>query len=538
MKTAPLHVRILSGPLEGKDFPVDKPVITLGRSPQADIPLNDKSVSRLHSKLHVGPVACHIEDLGSTNGTWLFGQRIAEKTLLPFDGCFCLGEVALKLVRDSDAKPSLKTDKTIIHSVRPVSLDLSAKADGPSEERSSDRTLMTIHQFHKVMTIIESDEAVQQKILRAFLAATGARKGFLLEHDLKSGRLVPTASRVDDQASQQPAAQGSGSIDSQIVERARNRFEAILAVGEAPPEVVICLPLLGRRHLNGVIYLIADGPPERFDLDDVRLFAFLAASAGMAVEHKRMVEFNAKNELLLATGMNTAELSHCVKNMLSALDGGLNLLKAGIDDHSLETISEAWSLLRIGHRRIEGVVMDILNASSDKKMRFVLHDINSTIREIGGVISPQLAFNKIKLSLKPHGGGHLVAQVDPSGIHRVLMNLLTNAEQAILTKRLEDNTFPGEIEIAAAIMQDDVVLSVADNGIGLRGIDPGQLFSPFSSTKGAGGTGLGLHVSKRIVEAHGGSISASERPGGGCQFTIRIPMGRLGTETRIIKLAL
>jgi signal transduction histidine kinase len=117
-------------------------------------------------------------------------------------------------------------------------------------------------------------------------------------------------------------------------------------------------------------------------------------------------------------------------------------------------------------------------------------------------------------------------RASPSELRHVLLNLLRNARDA---------GGNGKISIVCGLAGDFVRISVADRGGGIRAADFPRLFEPFFTTKGDQGTGLGLFICAGLVERMGGSISASNRVGGGAIFTVELPSSepspaRLRTE--------
>jgi signal transduction histidine kinase len=109
--------------------------------------------------------------------------------------------------------------------------------------------------------------------------------------------------------------------------------------------------------------------------------------------------------------------------------------------------------------------------------------------------------------------------MDPDGMHQVLLNLLSNAMDAVE---------PGKGLIRVICHYDEAeqqaIIEVIDNGAGIAPSMAGHLFELFHSTKGNRGTGLGLAVARKIVEEHEGTIAARSSPGEGTTFTIRLPV--------------
>lgn len=113
----------------------------------------------------------------------------------------------------------------------------------------------------------------------------------------------------------------------------------------------------------------------------------------------------------------------------------------------------------------------------------------------------------------PRAKGH------PNQLTQVLLNLVVNAAQAIPGR--------GVIRLGIAARGDKAVLTIQDNGRGIAPENLGKMFTPFFTTKSSGeGTGLGLYVSRGIIEAHGGSIRAENAPEGGAIFTIELPLAK------------
>jgi len=107
----------------------------------------------------------------------------------------------------------------------------------------------------------------------------------------------------------------------------------------------------------------------------------------------------------------------------------------------------------------------------------------------------------------------------PNQLNQVFMNLLSNAEQAIDGE--------GTITVATERRDNEVVVTIGDDGKGIQAEELKRIFDPGFTTKGVGvGTGLGLSISYNIVEKHRGRIAAKSDPGGGTQITITLPIGQ------------
>jgi signal transduction histidine kinase len=260
----------------------------------------------------------------------------------------------------------------------------------------------------------------------------------------------------------------------------------------------------------------------------------------MALENSRLIDFNLKNERLVATGTTAAHLSHYIKNILAGLDGSLSLLRMGIDEKDFGLANESLHILAKNHRRLGNLVLDLLNLTSEQKLNMKMQEIKPILEDVNELLCPQLNQDGITLTFTPDAMElPLFAEIDAKGVHRVLLNLILNAEHAIQEKMgTLDQKDVGNITVDASFTLDreSIVFTVSDDGMGMKSESVDKIFDLFVSSKGAGGTGLGLTVSKRIIEGHGGTIFATSEEGKGCIMTFTIPVGHneISTSTRAI----
>jgi signal transduction histidine kinase len=112
--------------------------------------------------------------------------------------------------------------------------------------------------------------------------------------------------------------------------------------------------------------------------------------------------------------------------------------------------------------------------------------------------------------------------IDPEGIHRAVLNIVTNAIDACDGAPSPQVTVKTEWDIQQSIAR----ISVSDNGVGIEEAEVPAIFQIFASSKGSRGTGLGLPVSQKIVREHGGKIIVRSRLGQGASFVIELPMSK------------
>jgi len=166
--------------------------------------------------------------------------------------------------------------------------------------------------------------------------------------------------------------------------------------------------------------------------------------------------------------------------------------------------------------RLERILADVMNFSKPGKPILRERNINEIIEAVCAFHENEFAANNITLrtSLDPKCP---TLRFDPEQIRQVLINLFKNAIEAMPEG--------GELTVVTRALEDRVEVAIADTGHGMSENVQENLFQPFFTTK-AGGTGLGLSVSQKIVHDHGGDIMAQSRPGAGSSFTFWLPIPR------------
>ena len=178
---------------------------------------------------------------------------------------------------------------------------------------------------------------------------------------------------------------------------------------------------------------------------------------------------------------------------------------------------------REGTVRTKNIVMDLKNFSRTEKMIINEIEINKEINTTLNIL-----YNKYKNKATIHKEFDDVQPIDCYGgqINQVLMNIIDNAIFAIKES--------GDIFIRTKDAGNDLIIEIEDNGIGIPKENLDKIFEPFYTTKGVGeGTGLGMSISYKIIESHGGKIIVDSEVGKGTKFTIILPRDGLkkGKET-------
>jgi two-component system, NtrC family, sensor histidine kinase HydH len=208
---------------------------------------------------------------------------------------------------------------------------------------------------------------------------------------------------------------------------------------------------------------------------------------------------------------------HEIKNHLSTLRLNLQLLSE--DFQEPQSQRERRALERINRLQTEcdhlvDISNDFLRFARVKDLDLPPTDLLEVIEELVDFFGPMARTSGIEIKL------YLPANLPPVGLDRdlfkqALLNLLLNAQQAM--------PGGGMLTIQAAQDADAVRLDLIDTGKGMSAEVLAHAFQPFYSTRN-GGSGLGLPTTRRIIEAHGGSIELQSEPNRGTKFTLRLPI--------------
>ena len=165
--------------------------------------------------------------------------------------------------------------------------------------------------------------------------------------------------------------------------------------------------------------------------------------------------------------------------------------------------------------------MDLLSYSKEREPEYSVCWPNGIAQEVCELLQERAQQHQISLKaeLDPAIGG---VCMDPHTLHTVLLNLMSNAIDACLFD--EDTSKQWQIRIATRQAEDRrICFEIADNGMGMSDEVQAKLFTSFFSTKGHRGTGLGLMVTRKLIEEHGGQISVQSEPSVGTCFRVTMP---------------
>lgn len=242
------------------------------------------------------------------------------------------------------------------------------------------------------------------------------------------------------------------------------------------------------------------------------------------IEHQFLVR-----EKMAALGHVAAGIAHEIRNPLSGINIHLSTLETIHENASWEGEEAVGNVRRIveqiksASNRIEAVIKKVMNFSRSGSVRKELEDVTFAVNEAVDLSMTDLRKSGIVLE-RSLSESLPKCRVDSSLITQVLMNLITNASQA-----LEGQKTPRKISVVTGVEGGRVVICVSDSGPGIPHSIRNRIFDPFFTTRKEG-YGIGLSLSHRIVMEHGGTISVGTGPLGGAEFRIELPAGGAAEE--------
>lgn len=238
-------------------------------------------------------------------------------------------------------------------------------------------------------------------------------------------------------------------------------------------------------------------------------------------EIQRLQREKQQAERMAAVGRTVAGLAHYIKNILNGLRGGGYVINSAIEKGDLSLIAQGWNMVERNVDQISTIVLDMLTYSTDRNPRYEEVDPNELVEEVLKLVEERAKAANVQLQKDLTPGLPRVA-MDRTGIHRALLNLVSNAIDACTLEGIMESN--GIVRVRTDRPEGwGVRFEVRDNGTGIQQETQEKLFSDFFTTKGYKGTGLGLPVTQKVVNEHGGELTFESEPDQGTTFTLLLP---------------
>lgn len=539
---------VINGPNRGNRFDISsQDEVIIGRSVGSRIRLDDSEVSRQHARIFHNGTDFLITDLRSANGTWLNGVQITEKKLRNGDS---LRIGATQITFQSTLLPpaNVAAEQQIRfvddgqpegHSgiVQKVRLDPGTNLAWADQKYGFE---LLYQVAEELVTPVHTLESLMQRILELTLVALRADRGCVLLRDPVGSDLTAIAvCRRDSSVAAEQQMPVSRSITDYVLRHGQavrtsdamldDRFVAGQSIVSSGIREALCAPMRGKGDLLGVFYVDTTSPPglpgmsqsvPRMTDEHLRTLLAVARQSALAIESQQFQEALLKAERFAAMGQTITVLSHHIKNILQGVRGGSYLIRMGLDQQNNDVIRQGWGVVERNQTRIYDLVMDMLSFSKDRVPSLQETDLNKVITELCELADARARECGVRLQFRP-GENVPLTQCDPEGIHRAVLNLVSNAIDAV--ENIENGAVVVQTGYDSAT--DTMLVAVSDNGPGIPEDQRASIFNVFESSKGSRGTGIGLPVSRKILREHGGRIRIEGGPGEGTRFVLSWPRG-------------
>ena len=570
-----LTLTVLEGPDLGKRFelPDHEPQL-LGRSSEAS-PVTDHTVSRRHAELTPDAGGWYVRDLHSQNGTYRNNRPISQRvklangdqirvgsTLLLFGERKSMDSSIVSLMSPRELDAEIETALPLVGDPDTMGAGDSMMLAEPSPSAAAEDHLRIIYRLVELTATATDRQSLLASVMELVFHEFEPERGFiLLAGPAPDSPLKPavvkyrTPPKDKDEARikvsrtilQHALDKGEGVLSSNAM--GDPRFRAGDSVQLFKIRSAICVPVQFRERTFGALYIDSSIVNYTFTEQQLALMNAIGRHTALALANVELIGEKLHTERLAAVGETVASLSHSVKNILQGLRGGADVVEMGLKRQDFKVASGGWEILKRNLDRIAQLTLNMLAYSSQKQVEYELQRVTGVIDDCVQLLEAQCQAKGVALIAD---ADHEMPPIpiDPSLLHQALMNLVTNAVEAV-----EANT--GAVTVRAVYHDPGgkrpggpigpaahggmrgaptqatppwVEIAVIDNGPGIPKDRQRWIFEPFHSTKGLRGTGLGLAVTKRVVEAHQGRLTLHSEPGKGSAFVIALPADTGGAD--------
>ena len=542
-------------PWTGKD-------LTIGRRADADIQLNEPTMSGLHAKIYGSSDGLRIRDLDSLNGTQINGVRVVESLLYPGDEIKIgramivvsgntgdTGVLApLPLAIDEETKLGSQTVK--------ISLDQLRSTSGQKLEEDEHLRLL-LHLFEALEGALDTDDVLEK--VREVLQKTFHRARvyiFRPSGDAWHDSNAPAEIRRPSLTFASEAARSRSAILSTSLPEDQ-RFSASESARISGIETAIAAPTSCDSRSVAVLYVDRLGLPP-FSPRDLHILGIAANHVTAVLERMSRIEavHRANTELLEARESlaelnrnleqlvedRTAEIkrqaeeirslaeakdellgiaAHDIRGPLTVIQGTCELLRLRLGEIDPSTVERSLDLMHGACRGLTQLLSELLDAKAIESGKITLrrrpYDVRSLIESALPVARLAAEDKNVGLVIESQAG--LEIDADPRRLGQAITNLVLNA-----VKFSESGT---RILVRGVASNDgDAMIQVEDQGIGIPEDEIEGIFGTFQQGEAGrqfGGSGLGLMIARRLVELHGGTLSVISEVGVGTRFTLTLP---------------
>ncbi|WP_158279816.1 sensor histidine kinase [Coraliomargarita sinensis] len=309
----------------------------------------------------------------------------------------------------------------------------------------------------------------------------------------------------------------------------QSSFYASLVDLKHQMDVSVIVPVFAGHDLYGLIFIGQPRQSKTWNDEEVSALFNIGAQVGLNIRVRELERRSSEIDKLVALGTMAAGLSHEIRNPLVSVQTMTSMIKKG---SSANQINEEFKQVLIRDvKRIENIVEGVALYSRNQKVHQVPIRIDEVIATSMELVEAKAREKEISIQYRDHSDVEISVRANYDQLTQVFHNLLENALDALLVADKNDKTIQIEKRIVTGQRKQAwVEISISDNGVGIPKNILSRIFDPFTTSKDTGrredksGMGLGLAISKRIIDNHDGAINARNNADCGAVFVVSLPV--------------
>ncbi len=395
-----------------------------------------------------------------------------------------------------------------------------------NETRNGDTTSIfaSLKTIGKTELTDENTETVLAEVIGSIVGNLGGDHGYIMLKD-KDGQLSNVASIYRD-GQDDPLITASNALTDKVLQSGcgtvvtdameSTQFPSDPNFQRFNIKTAVCVAIATADSTLGTIYVDSTNACQ-WDSEQLELLEVAAIAVALAVTNMNLKKENQDDKRLAATGRATLQLSHSVKNILQMIGGAAEVVDFGLRTNEIHRVKRSWDILKPNLERMQKYTLEMLDYSKERHLELGPCDFNRVIQGAIESLKSQLKEKKSKLNIRIDQKIPTI-ELDSERIHEMALNLILNAIDIV-----DESTGVVSVETRYLVEEQEIALSISDNGPGITENMKDKIFTPFESGKNKFGTGLGMPIAKQIFDQHGGRIEIETAEGKGTTFTVLLP---------------
>jgi two-component system, NtrC family, sensor kinase len=417
----------------------------------------------------------------------------------------------------------------------------------PTSPAGANAALRVLYRLIQLIGKTTEKQALLEEVMDVVMAELRPQRGCIMLIEPGSEPAPAVVRLPASPATKKQAAKDSAEplvISKTILQHALEMAEGVLAsnamsdprfrkgdsVHQLAIRSAICSPIKTADRTFGAIYIDSSIAATQYTPEHLALLNAIGQQTALALSNIELLKTRMHTERLAAMGETVASLSHSIKNILQGLRGGADVVEMGLRKDDLKVSRGGWPILKRNLDRIINLTMNMLAYSRPRTLEIELVKLAPLLDDCASLLADQCRLRGVVLLVDVDPEMPPVP-VDSGQMHQAFLNLMSNAVEAVeprigvVTVRATFKPESGqESKVQQGQARGEARIDVIDNGAGIAPELQRSIFEPFFTTKGMRGTGLGLAVTKRIIDQHKGKISLKSVPGKGSTFSVAIPV--------------